>query len=257
MRFHHTSLSFLLATLAILFQVVIDGRSAEKSPIPNETKQIILVTTPDWNSVSGTLRQFAKGKDGGAWHLTGKEIPIVVGRSGLAWGRGLHPTNDLSGPIKKEGDGKSPAGIYKLSSAFGREAFETVNFIQLPYQQLLAPIECVDDVKSHVYNQIVDRNTTKVDWNSSEKMRDVGEQYRLGVVVDHNVSPREPGAGSCIFLHIWKNQSTGTSGCTAMEGEQMEQLLHWLDAKKHPVLVQLPEAQYEQLKSQWNLPSTH
>ena len=127
--------------------------------------------------------------------------------------------------------------------------------IKLPYRQLTDEIECVDDVKSTNYNSIVDRaQLAQPDWNSSEKMQAVGARYRLGVVVDHNADPREMGAGSCIFIHIWQDAATGTSGCTAMAPENMETLVRWLDPALHPVLVQLPAAAYNELKSKLGLP---
>jgi len=148
-----------------------------------------------------------------------------------------------------------PPEFFRLSSAFGLAEPAKMKSVRLPYAQLTASIECVDDVKSTNYNLIVDRaKTAAPDWNSSEKMRAVGEQYRLGVVVDHNADPRENGGGSCIFLHIWKSAKTGTSGCTAMTREKIESLLAWLDPSAHPALVQLPEAEYKQLQAAWALP---
>jgi zinc D-Ala-D-Ala dipeptidase len=49
---------------------------------------------------------------------------MVVGRNGLAWGIGVVPTDDAqvrseSAPVKREGDGRAPAGIFALSTAFG------------------------------------------------------------------------------------------------------------------------------------------
>ncbi len=34
----------------------------------------------------------------------------------------------------------------------------------------------------------------------------------------------------------------------------MDALLAWLDEKRKPVFVQLPQAQYMQLRTEWNLP---
>jgi len=45
--------------------------------------------------------------------------PRELGRAGLAWGLGLHGNPPFPGPIKREGDGRSPAGAFELSSAFG------------------------------------------------------------------------------------------------------------------------------------------
>ena len=219
-----------------------------------DSRQLLLVTTADWHQVSGVLRCFERKNVKASWREVGSKIEIVVGRNGIAWGRGLHPAT-TSEPQKKEGDGKSPAGIFKLSSAFGFAPASEMKRLKLPYLQLTDAIECVDDVPSKRYNSIVDRNQISgVDWKSSEKMLAIGEQYRLGIVVDHNVSPRISGQGSCIFVHIWKGDGSGTSGCTATEKPAMEKLLSWLDAKAKPVLVQLPEAEFRRLQTDWQLP---
>ena len=65
--------------------------------------------------------------------------------------------------------------------------------------------------------------------------------YKWGVVVDHNAAAI-PGAGSCIFLHIWKSSSAPTAGCTAMPESDLVRLLRWLDPARHPILIQLPLA---------------
>jgi D-alanyl-D-alanine dipeptidase len=230
------------------------GKTSESNQT-GDSQQLVLVITKDWNTVAGTLHRFERGETNSNWREVGAKFPIVMGRSGLAWGKGLHVLTNASGPVKHEGDGKSPAGIFRLSSAFGLAEPEKMSWVKLPYRHLSETIECVDDVKSVNYNSIVDRGQVKkMDWNSSEKMREIGEQYRLGVVVDHNTNPPENGDGSCVFIHIWKNAQTGTAGCTAMTSEKMEELLRWLDGKKNPVLVQLPEKEYQQLKGDWKLP---
>jgi D-alanyl-D-alanine dipeptidase len=246
------SLCLLLLSLATAG----GARAQSNDPVLSECNQLIVVVTKDWNAVPGKMILYQRNDKDGAWGKIGKSFPVVVGRNGLGWGRGLNPPANRPGPVKHEGDGKSPAGIFRLSSAFGLAEPARMNSLRLPYVQLTATIECVDDVKSTNYNSIVDRGKfTAPDWNSSEKMRDVGAQYRLGVVVDHNISPRENGGGSCIFLHIWKDARTGTSGCTAMSPEKIESLLSWLDPSAHPALVQLPESEYKKLQTAWSLPS--
>ena len=109
-------------------------------------------------------------------------------------------------------------------------------------------------MNSRHYNLVVDRGGVRdVDWKSSERMRAV-EGYRWGVVVAHNADPPLAGRGSCIFLHIWAGPDKGTAGCTAMAQPNLEELLRWLDARKRPVLVQLPEGEYARLRGAWRLP---
>jgi D-alanyl-D-alanine dipeptidase len=161
-----------------------------------------------------------------------------------------------SDPQKKEGDGRSPAGIFHLTYAFGYAAPDQVREIKLPYVQCTETVECVDDTNSSYYNIIKDRNSaTKVDWTSSEKMRMKDDEYKLGVFIAHNSDPAEPGAGSCVFMHIWKAPGRPTSGCTAMRIGDLESLLGWLDARSTPVLVQLPQEEYKRRQHSWLLPA--
>jgi L,D-peptidoglycan transpeptidase YkuD (ErfK/YbiS/YcfS/YnhG family) len=103
-------------------------------------------------------------------------------------------------------------------------------------------------------NQIADRRTVrKPDWTSAEKMREVGEAYRWGVVVNYN-TPAVPRRGSCIFLHIGGEGGRGTAGCTAMAPEFLREVMAWIDPARSPVLVQLPEAARSALKGPWALP---
>jgi D-alanyl-D-alanine dipeptidase len=225
-----------------------------------EARQLILVTTPDWNSVQGKLQRFERKKAKGKWQKMGEVMPVVVGKSGLAWGEGLHEASvyQPNQPIKREGDGKSPAGIFKLTSAFGTIAVGGTTSLKIPYTPIVESTECVDDVKSGKYNTIVDRyKVSFLDWKSSEKMLSVGEQYALGVFVAHNSDPVQKGMGSCIFLHIWKNSQTGTAGCTAMPEENMSAILQWLDAKADPILVQLPIKEFNRLRKSWKLPKNN
>lgn len=186
-----------------------------------ESRQIIVVTTPSPSAVDGTLQRYARATTHDAWTKVGDPIPVVVGRNGLA-------------SDKHEGDGRAPAGIFAIGPAFGFAAEATD--LKLPYLQLQPTTECVDDTTSTHYNAIVDRKTaTPVDWKSSEKMRDV-PQYQRGAVVQYNPQ-RAPGAGSCIFLHLWTGPSHGTAGCTAMSAADLDLLLRWLSPSANPRLM--------------------
>ncbi len=216
-----------------------------------DSLQAIVVTTKDWSTVQGKAQIFERKTTKSAWKSVGKSFPIVVGVNGLAWSDELNelPT-DTRLMMKTEGDGKSPAGIFMLTSIFASAERKS----NLPFTKLADSTECVDDVKSIHYNKIVDKfKVGDYDWESSEKMLAVGEQYELGVFVAHN-SERQKGGGSCIFLHVWKDQNSGTAGCTAMEKSQMEKIADWLDAKKNPVLIQLPTDSYKQFQTKWKLP---
>jgi D-alanyl-D-alanine dipeptidase len=225
---------------------------AAPPPLLANARQMILVVTPDWNTVEGELRRYERPAPGAPWRAVGTPGTIVVGRNGLAWDPLISPA--VAGPVKKEGDGRSPAGVFALGKAFGFAPPAEASWLKVPYLPIVEGIECVDDGASAVYNQIVDRRTVKnADWSSSEKMREVGEAYRWGVVVNYN-TPAAPGRGSCIFLHIGGEGGRGTAGCTAMAPEFLRDVMAWIDPASAPVLVQLPRAAFGALRSSWSLP---
>jgi len=223
----------------------------DRSPVPASSRQLVLVVTPNETAITGVLYRFERDSENSPWKPLGSEWPIVVGRTGLASGVGLHRGPVPGLPLKKEGDGKSPAGVFALTSAFGFE--EAGAGLRLPYVRLADMLECVDDPSSRHYNRLVDRSEiASPDWKSSEKMREI-EEYVWGVVVAQNSEPVEPGAGSCIFLHAWSGPEGATVGCTAMPTERIRELVHWLDPDTKPVLVQLTEEAYNILRSPWKL----
>src|SRR4029078_4629040 len=129
------------------------------------------------------------------------------------WGVGFEDDSAV-GPRKREGDGKAPAGIFPLDTAFGFAP--SLSDVRLPYVQLLPTTDCVDDVASAHYNTVVDKARVPVDWNSAEHMRDL-PQYEIVVIVGYNAAPPKKGRGSCIFLHIWTGPDSHTAGCTAFD----------------------------------------
>lgn len=243
-----TGYSALLAIIPVLFL-----SATTFAQLPEGAKQIVVVTTEDWEAPQGTAQRFER--HGKKFKKVGPAFDVVVGKTGLAWGKGIGPA-DLStahGPTKKEGDGKSPAGIFLLPEAFGY-APKPLSQSRLPYFPITRISECVDDSHSSQYNELLDNNKGAKDWSSSETMlRDDG-LYRWGVFVAHNANPPRPGAGSCIFLHIWQGPGVGTEGCTAMRETDIEVLLRWLDPAEEPLLVQLPAGEYAKVRGKWRLP---
>ncbi|GGD75000.1 L,D-transpeptidase family protein [Lacimicrobium alkaliphilum] len=221
--------------------------------VPDETQQLVVVTTDDWDGITGTLQTYVRTDNG--WEAQPYSSGVTIGRTGSAWGIGLHPAQP--GQQKKEGDGKAPAGIFALTSGFG---YEALSGLEIPYQQMQGSHYCMDVNDSAYYNQIVDASVVGEDAveGSSEGMRrDLhygDELYRQGVFVAHN--PKNvPGAGSCIFLHLWRGDDKPTAGCTAMPAEVMDKLIRWLDADDAPAMVLLPRGEYIKRQSAWGLPA--
>ena len=244
----------LAALLAMLLLAVSASALASESPL-TDARQLIVVSTADWNATTGTLRRYSRDGDGDGWRQSGVDFPVTIGRSGSAWGLGLHDAQE--GPQKREGDGKAPAGAFAIGTAFGyAEAGRT----GWPYQAMTASDWCIDVPDSPLYNKIVDANEVGEDAvrGSTEPMRrdihaDGDRRYAVGFVIAHNPA-NVPGGGSCIFAHVWKAPGETTAGCTAMDEKWLRHALAWLKPDAKPVFVLLPKKEAKRLRRAWGLP---
>ncbi len=200
------------------------------------SEQLVLIVSDDFNTTQAVLTRYEKQQD--IFVQVGEKTPVNLGRNGLAWGigeRGFIPKKDE--PVKREGDGRAPAGIFRLSKAFG---YAPQIDTKMPYVQADKGLICVDDSHSKDYNKILDINTSGQP-KSFEWMRRDDELYKIGLVVEHN-SARKKGAGSCIFFHIRKSEDAPTAGCSAMREEDLSTIIKWLDPAKEPKVVQIPRS---------------
>ena len=147
-------------------------------------------------------------------------VRAVIGRNGLA-----------SPDQKKEGDGKTPSGVFLLGPAFGYASSITTG---LQYRQATQNDFWVDDVHSLQYNQwVVGLPVAK----SFERMRRFDYLYSYGIVIGYNMHPIIPGAGSAIFMHVWRGVNSSTSGCVALNQRQLKRILRWLKQEYQPVII--------------------
>ncbi len=249
-------LAFFVAALAVAScSTSVPIRPAGSTDPLAPSRQLVVVRTANWDTYTGTLEMYERDRAGDVWKRVREPMAMTVGSAGLGWGTGLHGAAVGPGPVKREGDRRSPAGAFSLSAAYGYAPVDSVVGLAMPYIPLDSLMVCVDDPTSTYYNKVVDRSlVTEKDWTSAERMRLSGVWYRWGVIVDHNSDPRVPGAGSCIFLHVWGYPSEPTTGCTTFEEQDLITLIRWLRPSARPALIQLPEAEYQRLKSGWHLP---
>jgi L,D-peptidoglycan transpeptidase YkuD (ErfK/YbiS/YcfS/YnhG family) len=206
--------------------------------LPKHCQQVIVVTSPQHRSTRAVMH--LRERQNAGWQ-TIAELPCTLGRNGLAWGLGEHLITTPDGyRAKVEGDGCSPAGIFRIPLAFGTAAKESSSWLRLPYTALTPTIIGVDDPKSRHYNQIVDSSIVERDWASNEAMMRHDKLYQWGAFIAHNPG-QIPGAGSCIFLHLWPGEGEPTAGCTALSAEDLRRVLAWIDPGKEPRLVQAVE----------------
>ena len=201
----------------------------------NASFQKIEVVTEGLEYIKASMILYDRNIISNDWEIK-DSFAVVVGKNGLAYDYTQIIYKEQKLKIKHEGDGCSPTGYFTLGKVF---SYHLLSNLKMPFEQVDENDLCVDDVHSIYYNILIDDDTviTK-DYSSFERMQRKDEQYEYGVWVNYNTDPQVKGNGSCIFLHIWKNENSGTSGCTAMSKENMLKLIEWLDKEKNPILYQ-------------------
>lgn len=136
---------------------------------------------------------------------------------------------------KKEGDNKTPIGIFKLGIAFG---IKDNPGTELEYIKINKNMYWVGDSHSKFYNrlvEIIDDNRFKndnleyiqiykreKDWKTAEHLIKQSVAYKYAINIEYN-EKCESGKGSAIFLHC--SEEKPTSGCISMSDEKMKELL--------------------------------
>lgn len=218
------------------------------------TLQVLVVVTAHWDATAGSLFCFERSSLESPWQQVGRVISVCVGRKGMAWGRGVL---EMAEANKREGDHRSPAGVFALGPLFGSASTEEVaSYLKMPYFSLEEELEWVDDPSSRYYNLLVKNSAIfDRDWASAEKMLCYESFYRWGIVIQHNRDPVVSGAGSAIFMHITGDLEKGTPGCTAMAEADLKEFLPWLSSEKSPLLIQLPLPVYQEWQEKLSFPS--
>jgi L,D-peptidoglycan transpeptidase YkuD (ErfK/YbiS/YcfS/YnhG family) len=204
------------------------------SPYITGSNQLITVKAQNWEGPVAKMQLLERKSNNDEWKLV-DSFEVVVGKNGLAWGQSLMPVPEGITSFKKEGDMKTPAGLFGFCFAFGYSPLQDVK-INWPYLPLNNNFIGVDDPESRYYNCIVDGTKLQYhDWKSAEKMWREDGLYKWGLVIDYNFENQVKGAGSQIFMHIWRGPGVGTEGCIAMPEEKMSGVLKWIDGGKNPL----------------------
>ena len=193
--------------------------SAQDRQLEN-VSQVLLVT--DDSFLFFTSRKvYVLEKRDFTWRQAMTPIDAVVGRNGFA------PPGE-----KREGDGRTPSGLYRLGRAFGyAESVVT----KMPYRQSLADDLWIDDPNAPDYNRWVKQSQPQA--ASYEKMRRDDDLYKYGIVIEYNTHPVIKDHGSAIFFHIWANARSTTAGCVAVSEEDILKILAWLNPAANPVIL--------------------
>ncbi len=222
--------------------------------ISPQTKQVLVGTTSGWDSSNVSLTLYEKKF--GKWKKVNSSWKARLGRSGLAWGRGLNPVPQ-GARAKKEGDWCAPAGVFKIGIGAWGYASSIRKNDNLQYVQITTRDMWYEDTSSPLYNQY--RRLDHEPRTQAEKkaqMRQGDHAHSLKLFIAHNAAPNAiAGKGSSIFFHIWRGGgSKATAGCTAMSEGNLKNMIARIDPAKHPVYVLLPKAEYDRYRLAWKLP---
>jgi L,D-peptidoglycan transpeptidase YkuD (ErfK/YbiS/YcfS/YnhG family) len=211
---------FLLSVFALVPAApAIDTEASVASFKINESSQVLLVTNN--HPLSFAVKISALEKQGSKWKKSWESINGVIGKNGFA-----------KLEEKREGDGKTPSGIYSLNMTFGyNESIQT----KMPYRQAFPNDLWIDDVNAGDYNRWVKKEDTRA--LSYEKMKRNDNLYKYGIIIEYNTNPVIKGHGSAIFLHVWRGENTATEGCVAVSEEDIVRILDWLDPRAKPLII--------------------
>ncbi len=244
---HFLALSRLLTLLAF-FPVA----SPAEERVPPSITQLIIGIAPNWDSMNGRLQRFDKTAEG--WQAAGPPVPVLFGKFGLAWGRGLITGTD-QGPVKKERDHRAPAGVFRIGMIYTYDRSLPAG-ADYPFHTVGEGDAWVDDVHNPHYNeQVTVDPKNPPPWFEKQKMRRGDFAYRWLVEIRHNADPPWPGYGSAIFFHIRRGPTRPSSGCTTMAEKELVEMIRWLRKEKNPAYVCLPKSEYLARWKSWGLPS--
>lgn len=224
--------------------------------MPAETTQAVVGIAEGWNSSHAAVSLLEK--DGGRWRRVLGPVPARLGSKGLVWGLGLH-ANPRGATVKKEGDGRSPAGVFAIGGLWTTRSDVKADR-SIPVVHVCDRDLWVSDLRSPLYNCYVRLDhPAATPWEKKEQMRLNDAAHSIKILIRHNTDETKGrpvrGAGSSIFFHIWRqNGAYPTAGCTAMDESNLRAILARLKPSRRPVYVLLPNAEYVRLRPAWDLP---
>ena len=140
-------------------------------------------------------------------HFNNKTYPVVLGRSGVS-------------VCRSEGDGSTPAGLFRLRRVFYNPERVAAPPSGLPVVPLHREDGWCDEPGHPQYNRLI-----KIPFSGShETLWREDSLYDLVVEVGYNDDPIVPGMGSAIFIHL-RPEKGNTEGCLALKKEDLLEII--------------------------------
>ncbi len=216
---NRTTPGFLFGLLLILSSC---SSGATKPPSPSKEEKVnpenLVLSkrvTVSFDSLRNTHILYGQDSTAAQWTTSFDTIQCVVGYNGIA------PPG-----LKREGDGKTPAGEFPLGLVFGYENDLEIaeDFLDLePYHYWIS------DSESSKYNTLVDYNPAPAE---AEKMERNDHLYKYGIIIEYNTETVVPGMGSAIFIHIYRSPDRPTAGCVGIAESDIIALIKWLQGSE-------------------------
>jgi L,D-peptidoglycan transpeptidase YkuD (ErfK/YbiS/YcfS/YnhG family) len=127
---------------------------------------------------------------------------------------------------KREGDGATPAGRYRLVRLWWRADRMPRPRTLLPVRPITAADGWCEDPSHRRYNRPIRMSAGQ----PGDRLKRTDALYDLIIEIDHNQRPRIAGRGSAVFIHVARADMTPTAGCVSMPVNTLRGLLARLGA---------------------------
>jgi len=143
------------------------------------------------------------------WLLAGPlALPVALGRGGIR-------------ANKREGDGGTPRGTFRLRRVWWRADRVTRPRTQLPVRPIRGDDGWCEDPRDRHYNQPIRLEPER----PGDRLKRADHLYDLIVELDHNTRPRIAGRGSAVFVHVARPGFAPTAGCVALKADALRRLI--------------------------------
>lgn len=161
------------------------------------------------STVSKLVVHRKSGDSARGWLIAGKTaIPVALGRGGIK-------------ANKREGDGASPRGLFRLVRLWWRADRHPRPRTLLPCRPIRPVDGWCEDPADRRYNRRVDIPQD----GTADRLTRADALYDFIIEIDHNTRPRIAGRGSAVFIHAARDNFAPTAGCVALELNTLRRLI--------------------------------
>ena len=121
---------------------------------------------------------------------------------------------------KREGDKKTPAGLFSLGKVYYRK--DKIRNLKTNLKKIVIKKKMAwcDDPNNKFYNKLTFTND-----KSKEKLYRKDNLYNIIVVINYNIKPIIKNKGSAIFIHLARKNYSGTMGCIGLKKKDLLDIL--------------------------------